>query len=67
METIRQYLKRFVKSERGAISIEYIAVGMLVLVIVGGIITYIKDTSGNDIGKEANNKIKSFIQGIGNE
>jgi len=60
---IKNMIKKVVKSERGAISIEYIAIGMVVLAIAGGILTYL--TNGNAVGEKGGGKIIEMIENVG--
>lgn len=61
-ESTKSYVGRYVKNERGAQALEWIALGMLVLAIMGAIATAMDgDTSiGNAVKNQLINMINSL-------
>ncbi|WP_416148241.1 hypothetical protein ACM26V_18720 [Salipaludibacillus sp. HK11] len=53
------------QEEKGALSLEWVALGLLVIVFISAIVTYLQADGGNDIAERIIDTIGNLVEQIG--
>ncbi|ADG81272.1 hypothetical protein [Thermincola potens] len=64
---LRPAIKRVMKNEKGAMTIEYIAIGILSLALIAAIAKYLGDSGGSTVGTAFGKTVEAIMTKIQNE